>query len=35
MVARYRELGHIPRDLAEVVKKVMAAMGIPGLTIDA
>jgi DNA-binding transcriptional LysR family regulator len=35
MVARYRELGHIPRDLAEVVKKVMAGMGIPGLTIDA
>jgi DNA-binding transcriptional LysR family regulator len=33
MVARYRELGHIPRDLAEVVKKVMAGTGIASLTL--
>ncbi len=34
MVARYRELGHIPRDLADVVRTVMAETGIAGLTID-
>ena len=33
MVARYRELGNIPRDLADVVRKVMAGTGIAGLTI--
>ena len=35
MVARYRELGNIPRDLADVVRKVMAGTGIAGLTIGA
>jgi DNA-binding transcriptional LysR family regulator len=33
MVARYRELGNIPRDLADVVRKVMVGTAIPGLTI--
>jgi hypothetical protein len=33
MVARYRELGNIPRDLADAVRKVMAGTGISGLTI--
>jgi DNA-binding transcriptional LysR family regulator len=33
MVARYRELGNIPRDLADVVRKVMGGTGIAGLTI--
>jgi DNA-binding transcriptional LysR family regulator len=33
MVARYRELGHIPRDLADVVRTVMSEASIAGLTI--
>ena len=35
MVARYRELGNIPRDLEDVMRKVMAGTGIAGLTIGA
>lgn len=31
MVARYRELGHIPRDLADVAKKAIVEVGIAGL----
>jgi DNA-binding transcriptional LysR family regulator len=35
MVARYRELGHIPRDLAEVARKALAQSGAGGLKVGA
>ena len=34
LVARYRELGHIPRDLADFARQILAETGITGLTID-